>query len=284
MSRTVFVSKTPTDLDEFYNYLLDCGTGKSAISSYMSLYSCNFYVGCSNNCAYCYLKKEPLKKEMGGKTPMLKKCFENSQEYAKQCFEKELETNLSEIQKHGLLMSFTTDPLLPETRNLTKFAIEISLKANVPVKILTKRADWLHCFDLDMCEEWKSKINFGFTLTGRDNFEPNASTNAERIEAMKKLHNAGFRMFASIEPIIDFESSYEMIVKTIEFCDLFKIGLEGGKKYKKEDVNKFVKSVLNCSSTFSIKGYNPKFYFKDNLLQQAGICCENFPENLSINK
>ena len=283
MNKTILISKAPAFLERFDEYLLDCGVGMSAISLHNSLYSCNFYNGCSNNCVYCYLKKEPFKKEMGGKVPTLKKCFRNSQEYAKQCFEKELNTNLSGLQKHGLLMSFTTDPLLPETQSLTKFTIETSLNANVPVKILTKRADWLQWFNFDICKKWKTNIDFGFTLTGRDDLEPNASTNAERIEAMRKIHNAGFKTFASVEPIIDFESSYEMIVKTIEFCDYFKIGLWNGKKYKKDDIEKFVKSVLSCSSVFSIKGYNPKFYFKESLLQQADICCEDFLQNI-INK
>lgn len=69
-------------------------------------------------------------------------------------------------------------------------------------------------------------IAFGFTLTGHDELEPGASTNAERINAMQKLHEAGFKTWASIEPIIDFGSSLAMILDCLTFCDYFKIGLQ----------------------------------------------------------
>lgn len=40
-----------------------------------SSWACNFHVGCSNGCEYCYLKKGRGKAVLGGDTPMLKKCF-----------------------------------------------------------------------------------------------------------------------------------------------------------------------------------------------------------------
>ena len=43
-------------------------------------FACNFFVGCSNNCAYCYLKKGIGKKTLGGDKPVLKKCFRNWQD------------------------------------------------------------------------------------------------------------------------------------------------------------------------------------------------------------
>jgi DNA repair photolyase len=60
-------------------------------------------------------------------------------------------------------------------------------------------------------EKYKRLVAVGWTLTGVDSAEPNASPNAERIEAMRKLHEAGFKVWASIEPIIDFDSSLTMI-------------------------------------------------------------------------
>ena len=66
----------------------------------------------------------------------------------------------------------------------------------------------------------RDMIAFGFTLTGRDDMEPNASPNVERQLAMKHLHAHGFRTWASIEPIVDLESSLDVIMHTLDYCDL----------------------------------------------------------------
>jgi len=191
-------------------------------------WACNFYVGCSNDCSYCYCKKGVLGHVMGGLIPTLKKCFKDEADALK-IFEKELKLNLLELQKHGLFFTFTSDPFLPETTLLTQQAARLCLINDVPVKFLTKRADWhIDALIRELNENqtiWnyepkKHLLAFGFTLTGHDELEPNASTNAERIEAMKKLHNAGFKTFASIEPIIDLNSSMEMIQQTIGFCEM----------------------------------------------------------------
>jgi DNA repair photolyase len=115
----------------------------------------------------------------------------------------------------------------------------------------------------------------GFTLTGHDELEPNASTSAERIEAMRELHDAGFKTWASIEPVIDFDSSKEMIYESAGFCNLYKVGLESGKKYSKKELNDFINFV--CSGKSLPTQY--KIYFKDGLLKQAGISRSELPDN-----
>jgi len=123
-------------------------------------------------------------------------------------------------------------------------------------------------------EKWKKYVSFGWTLTGHDELEPGASTNIERIEAMRKLHDAGFKTWASIEPIIDTWSSINMIGLTLGFCDLYKVGVESGKKYDKTDLNDF---IWTCTKITSQKLSVPKIYFKDDLLKQAGIKREDLP-------
>ncbi|MCX6232720.1 MAG: radical SAM protein [Bacteroidetes bacterium] len=239
-----------------------------------SYWACNFYVGCSNGCEYCYCKKGLLKGAMGGDKPTLKKCFID-EAHALKVFEEEMLMNLEELQKHGIFFSFTTDPLLPETIDLTIEAIDKCMKYGIPVKVLTKM-DFFnvweksrkkqYLFPLLVKTELRHLIAFGFTLTGHDEMEPGASTNAERIEAMKKLHEAGFKTFASIEPIVDFESSLRMICDTSDFCDLYKIGLMSGKKYDRKDIRKFIEDI-EFENIF-----NPiPIYFKDSILKQAGL-------------
>lgn len=245
-----------------------------------SKWACNFYVGCSNGCTYCYCKKGILAGAMGQDKPQLKKCFRN-EEHAIEVFEKELLANLEELRKHGLFFSFTTDPMLPETLDLTFAASGMAVNNyNVPVKILTKCTAWVDSFLYFLSHsnsdnealEWRKMYAIGFTLTGHDELEPNASTNAERIEAMKKLHDAGFKTWASIEPILDLPTSFEMICHTNGFCELYKIGLQSGEKYDKDELKRFTEGVLRQNGF-----YEAKIYFKDSLLKAAGISRESLP-------
>lgn len=248
-------------------------SGKAGEYSY---WACNFYKGCSNGCTYCYLKTGVLAHALGGDKPELKACFLGSEEYALFCFESEINKNLEELRKHGLFFSFTTDPMLTETIELTTNATLICAKNAVPVKILTKQIWWVDAFILlSKKEKNNNLLAFGFTLTGHDELEPCASPNAERIEAMRKLHEAGFKTFASIEPIIDFESSRKMIEQTLPFCDLYKIGLESGKKYKIEDIHLFLHQV-----SIMTRAWQNKLYFKDSILTAAKIKREQlYPDN-----
>ena len=228
-------------------------------------YACNFYVGCSNDCDYCYCKRGVLGHAMGKPQATLKKCFANK-EQALRIFQKELRENLNELQQHGLFFTFSSDPMLPETQELTIKAVDYAITFGVPCKILTKRADF------GIPQSWirhnhlKCLIAFGFTLTGCDELEKGASTNEERINTMRNLHKLGFKTFASIEPIIDCDKSLQMIRKTLGDCDLYKIGLlSGGCSYSRDEVANFVRSVngdmleLNTVKTTMV-------YWKDSVI------------------
>jgi DNA repair photolyase len=120
-------------------------------------------------------------------------------------------------------------------------------------------------------EKYKKFVAIGFSLSGHDEMEPGASPNAERIAAMRRLHEAGFKTWASIEPVINTFSSADMILQTMEFCDLYKVGILSGKKYEQILLKMLVESQF--------KKENNKFYFKDSLLKQAGIRREDLPAN-----
>ena len=251
-------------------------SGKAGEYSY---WACNFFTGCSNDCDYCYCKRGVMS-SVWSTTPKLKKCFKD-EKHAFEIFKKELKANLSELQKHGLFFSFTTDPLLSECSDLTWEAVMMAMENDVPVKLLTKVVGvWICQIIENLNPSWRNLIAFGFTLTGHDELEPNASPNAERIKAIQLLHDAGFKTWASIEPIIDFESSKEMIRKTAGYCDLYKIGLKSGKKYDKNELLEFIEYcnsvyITECKAGF----YRQANYFKDTLLRQAEIIRENLPTN-----
>lgn len=190
-----------------------------------SAWACNFFTGCSNDCEYCYCKRGVMS-HVWNTEPRLKKCFKDWK-HALDVFGKELNANLEVLRKSGILFSFTTDPLLPETKWLTLRSVQLANQQGVPVKILTKRADFLDDVKFLWLDE--KLTAFGFTLTGFDEKEPGASLTDERIEAMRELHCLGFKTFASIEPIITPAMSRNMIEATRGFCDLYKVGVISGK-------------------------------------------------------
>lgn len=242
-------------------------------------YACNFYVGCSNDCDYCYCKRGVLGHAMGAPKATLKKCFKNELD-AVRTFEREMTKNIEEIRKHGLFFTFTSDPMLEDTRKLTMQAVDFATTNCVPCKILTKRADFI-----EHIPEWwhygvyRKYIAIGFTLTGRDDLERGASPNEERIAAMKRLHEAGFKTFASIEPIIDLNSSADMIKQTIDCCDLYKIGLMSGKReYTPADVKQFFGDTLKFIETYNHDHKaNVKAYWKQSVREFIKLESCDFP-------
>lgn len=230
-------------------------------------FAVNFYNGCSNDCDYCYLKRG-VRSHVWSTTPTIKREFVNRrpkkyaamspEDYAIHCFCCDLD-RISDVApqvliRYGIFLSFSTDPMLPETIGLTFSATSIALRRGIPVMILTKCAEWqdgkpswqrtatFEYWESAMegavtliCDNWGrlpdlSKLAFGFTLTGCEDKEPHASPNDARIRRMRQLHCEGFKTFASLEPVIDFHATREVVRQTLGFCDYYMIGLESGVK------------------------------------------------------
>ena len=195
-------------------------------------WSVNPYVGCTHGCLYCYLKKGVWKNNLGQNKPVLKKGIIN-EEHAFHIAMAEILENREEIVKDGgLFMTFTSDPCIPETRDLFFRITKDAMEERVPVVLLTKNAD----FTKEYCYEnirWRLTTNsyghnvaFGWTLTGRNGLEQNAHSNEMRMQEMSRVYRDGFKTWVSIEPVIDFPSSLDMIKQALAAgCQHFKIGL-----------------------------------------------------------
>ncbi len=237
-----------------------------------SQWACNFYTGCSNDCEYCYCKRGFMS-HVWSNRPTLKKCFKDETD-ALMVFEKELMANIDSLRKSSIFFTFTSDPFLDGVMSVYLTAITMALANGVRVQVLTKMADFVsRLYFMPLLSQWKDMIAFGFTLTGHDELEPNAASNQERIRAMKMLHDSGFRTFASIEPIIDFESSKKMIKETIGFCDLYKIGLMSGVKKDYYDPKKGKEFFLDVTSKAVDKDL--KIYWKESF---AAFALANFKD------
>ena len=224
-------------------------------------WACNLYVGCSNDCSYCYCKKGVLSHAMGGPKPKLKSCLRNEQ-HAFETFVKELDANIDAIRQSSLFFTFSSDPLIPETRALNVKCIEYAILRGVRCQILTKNADFTRDEALRVMVSNMSGLHygkflaFGFTLTGSDNLEPGASSNKERINAMRLLHDAGFKTFASLEPVVDPSLTLEVFRDSFDGCDLFKVGLMSGvgkDYYEKEEVEQMVKGMKESGRQVYLK-------------------------------
>ena len=192
---------------------------------------CNFYTGCPHGCLYCYLQRGVLKKQLGSTEVRLKKCFGSNAE-ALGVLGAEIKANRDYLQNTGVFMSFTTDPLIPETIDMTISAMRMFVDYEIPVRLLTKNADFINNRRMELIlrhdREVREYVSFGFTLTGRDDMEPKASPNMKRVQTMGVLHSIGFKTFASLEPVIDWPSTEKIFHSSLLFCDHYMLGLRSG--------------------------------------------------------
>ena len=91
-------------------------------------------------------------------------------------------------------------------------------------------------------------------MTGRDDLELGASSNKKRLEAISGLDNWGFRTWASIEPIIDPFTSYDMFKQALPYCEEFRFGLNSLKKdYSKSMIREFKWAVEEANQEYGRK-------------------------------
>lgn len=205
----------------------------------------NPYVGCNHGCLYCYLKKGPSGKYLGQHHPVLKKGVVNDEHAYHLAMAEIIEHKDEIIRDGGLFFTFTSDPCLPNTCDLTYQIAAAAMNYGIPVTLLTKNADFCGMENPSVqliavaCQvnswlthivmfqnTYQERLAIGFTLTGRDDLESLASSSQKRINALKYLNGEGWLTWASIEPVIDFGSSFDMIQQALDAgCRHFKIGL-----------------------------------------------------------
>lgn len=216
-------------------------------------WSVNPYIGCPHGCLYCYLKSGPSGSYLGQPKSVLKKGIVSEAHAYHLAMAEILENREHIIRDGGLFMTFTSDPLAADTRDLMLRIVGSCIgyattpkEQVIPVMLLTKNADfcgynvglfptktqlwgmrpWLNHVGQIRPDVLTDRLAIGWTLTGHDELEPQASPNAERIAVMAWLSRAGYRTWASIEPVIDFDASFHMIQQALDAgCEHFKIGL-----------------------------------------------------------
>jgi len=246
-------------------------TPKGAAMEYGRI-GCNFYTGCPHECEYCYLKRGITGKALGGTEVRLKKCFKD-EKHALQVFRNEVMKHRDMFRETGVFFSFTTDPMIPETIELTMQSLLFLQDMGIPSYVLTKNADFIdyelfHTYMIGLTA--RGLLHFGFTLTGRDDMEPKASLNADRIATMKRLKlHFGCHTWASIEPVIDWQSAERVVREAMTWCDHFKLGLRSGVKKDYYNIAESGAAIMRIVQ--AVESFGKTIYLKEStrkLLQQ----------------
>ena len=184
------------------------------------------------------------------------------------------------IEDGGVFMSFTCDPLDAEdnVQNYTLYAVKRLLRYGIPVTLLTKNVAWLKEDNWKKllkeypkhicCSTHHALLTIGFTITGKDELEPNAPSTEKRIEALRKLHDEyKIKTFVSLEPIIDLHSASEVIKKTYKITDEIRIGAQSPIKKNRYNVMEFISFVVAVRSLAN--NLDCHFMVKDSMYKQA---------------
>lgn len=125
-----------------------------------------------------------------------------------------------------VMLSFTTDPYPPAHHETTREALKVLREAGLGFCTLTKGGTRA-LRDLDLFRS--DRDAFATTMTSTDpvfskKWESGAADPDDRMKALKTFHDAGIFTWVSLEPTLNAQSSLEIVKRTHEFVDHFKVG------------------------------------------------------------
>lgn len=284
----------------------------------------NLYHGCSNGCTYCYNRRGVLSHVFGDKpelaAPIVKARDKNINRYMKEnnlsahdaipqkvirdttavsalsIVAKDIIRIVEDVIREdgGIFFSFTCDPFDPDIdMDILRMIVFVLSDRQIPATILTKNIDWLENDkwkdflepDADYPDDLLRDLTIGFTITGKDELEPNAPSTEKRIEALRKLHDEyKIKTFVSLEPITSIHAASEVIKKTYKITDEIRIGAQSPIKKDRYDPNEFVGFIIAVKTL--ARGLDCRFMVKDSMYKQAetfggvyrDLCVRNLDE------
>jgi len=176
-------------------------------------YTLNPYVGCQHSCCWCYAK---FMKGYTGHDEEEWGSFVDVKINAPEVLIKEMRKlkNSPEI-----FFSSVCDPYQPleGKYKLTRQCLEILSPFPFPVSILTQSK--LVTRDIDLFKKFKN-IEVGMSFITMDEkatriFQPMAALPKQRVETLKKLHQAGIKTYLHLGPILPIFTNFEEIFKVV---------------------------------------------------------------------
>ncbi|HPH46896.1 MAG TPA: radical SAM protein [Chryseolinea sp.] len=219
----------------------------------------NYFKGCDHGCKYCYVQ------------PMMKRFNANYDHSVVSCdlnlreLEKSILSLSKEDRKKQILLSFTGDPYCNFETDQTKQVLEVLLKHQLHVAILTKNPHKA-LKDIDLFRQFEH-FKIGTTLVvadeaKRQEWEPGTIHSSKRIEALERFQSEGIITWASFEPVIYPDQSLAMLKDVASFIDHVKVGKLNN--YKGLDSNIDWGKFL-FDAVFMMRSYGLKFYIKNDL-------------------
>lgn len=180
----------------------------------------NPYRGCGHRCSYCYVPKvlrmDRAEFDQGAipRVNFLDSLRKDARKYEAAGIDEQV------------MLSFTTDPYHPTDSSLTREVLKEIQSAGMAICTLTKGGKRA-LRDIDLFRP--DRDAFASTLTSTDDafsqkWERGAALPADRIATLKAFHDRGIFTWVSLEPTLDTESSLDIIERTHEFVDLYKVG------------------------------------------------------------
>lgn len=182
----------------------------------------NPWKGCGHGCKYCYV---PLA------THIDRKVFNEAAVLRPDYFERLARDlvrhrHLSAGPNEQIFITFSSDPFHLGDLEPTAKVMASLRGAGLAFCTLSKGGGRALPF---LSQYRPERDAYACTLTTLDDefsklWEPNAALPADRIETLRKFHDAGIFTWVSLEPTLDVEASLEIVQETHRFVDLFKIG------------------------------------------------------------
>ncbi len=203
-------------------------------------YCLNPYRGCQHGCRYCYAE---LIIRKAGKIDKWGSYLD-----IKNNFPELLEKEILKAKRGLIMISAVTDPYQPmeAKTNLTRKCLEILLNKGFGIYILTKSPLVLR--DMNTLKKFED-CEVGITIT-TDNehikrlFEPSAPSIESRVDALKKLKNAGIKTSAFIGPALPMNPQrlFRMIENSADliYLDKLNYSFKVSSIYKNAGLSKFM--------------------------------------------
>ena len=214
----------------------------------------NPYRGCGHSCTYCYVPATiRMSREKFDEMAIPKEEF-----LLRLCYDA-MKYRAAGITEQ-VLLSFTTDPYHPHDTSLTREVLTALRNYGMSFCTLTKGGTRA-LRDIDLFRP--ERDSFASTLTTLDDelsrqWEPKAALPGDRIAALQAFHLRGIYTWVSLEPVIDTETTLEIIRQTHSFVDLYKVGrLNYHRLTKLTNWRKFAEQVIellaNLGNDYYIK-------------------------------
>jgi len=225
----------------------------------------NYIKGCDHGCVYCYV---PKMMERFDKGYVHSNVYINEETKLMQQIEASCKKHQGSPKQ--VFLSFLTDPYstFNNDTKLTRRVLELLLKYEIPVSILTKGGMNV-LQDLDIIKDFGANIQVGASLTFTSpedsrKWEKGAALPEDRFEALKVLHSHGVKTWASMEPVIYPTQSLEILEITEPYVDAYKVGKLN--HFPKHEA-KFNWTNFLTAAVGILRHNNKKFYIKKDLLE-----------------